>query len=139
MCWIGNLKSVAKIAEKDIKVYKIVTIIDHNLYSVFKNYKYRLGVEEKASLSISRLHKLMITHGLHSYSEDCKIHDTCTEVNVIVKNTDCMTCCMYTKVSTYTLCKLECVIPKGAVYYCNKNGEMVSDRLLPIKVAEIYI
>lgn len=139
MCWIGDLSSVAKIAEEDIKVYKIAVIIDHHLYSAIREYKYQLGIEEKANLSISRSYKLTITCGLHSYSEDCKIHDTCAEVGVIAKNSNYLTCCTYSKGTAYMYCKLECIIPKGAVYYCNRYGEMVSDRLLPIKVAEVYI
>ena len=138
MCWIGDLSSVAKIAEEDIKVYKIASIIDHHLYSAIREYKYQLGIEEKANLCISRSYNLTITCGLHSYSEDCKIYDTRTEVSVVAKNCNSLAA-EYSKSTTYMYCKLECVIPKGAVYYCNRYGEMVSDRLLPIKVTQIYI
>ena len=138
MCWIGNNSSAFEmVAEKDIKVFKVVYVFPSGIYSPFRNYEYQIGKEEKSEFQIVRfLTEYMITSGLHSYSSKCQIHYGFVGHDVLSPNG--------ANIGVYRdqfprsiTCVLQCLIPKGSKYYINELGECVSNKLIPVKLIEL--
>ena len=140
MCWVTYEKKYKnfKIAEDDIPVFKVVR--KHFLLSYYTNYPYILN-EVHTTEPIKTDHSLFyigeewkIQKGFHSYSVGCttKIVQGVHEWNIRVYDSDKNTVLLdYYEMSS--TCKLECLIPKGTLYYVNEYGEYVSESILPLK------
>ena len=134
-----------KVADQDIPVFKVVRKDEQGRYTPYyysNDYEYREGLHKmdfdihadcvedtdangKRCVLFYEIHK-----GFHSYNaEKVELQDNFTDWGAesieYVKLLD-----WYQKKSLYTdLCKMNCFIPKGATYYENKYGEIVSNML----------
>lgn len=142
MCWISN-KAIKQIAKEDIPVFKIVKQCswlkqDDCLLSLFENFKYKEGETYTADIVIREIEypnevDYEISEGLHSYSPDCRIivgldYDDKRHAVVVPKN-DNLVLSGFIIYSDITIIKVNCIIPKGAEYYVNENGEYVSNMI----------
>jgi len=111
MCFVIDYKdSAPKIAKRNIVCYKI---LDNNLVSICFNFQYEIGKTYKHIDLVATYewgcYNAYIEKGYHSY---IKIYNACYDNKVVVK----------------------CHIPKGAIYYKNKErNEYVSSQ---IKIVE---
>lgn len=108
MCFILDRKSFPRIALKDIKVQKLFIRVNSRFISPYQEFEYKKGVTYKSKFKFefdSVLYNIHINEGLHSYTKKIKI----------TINND-----LYVK---------ECIIPKGSIYFVNKDNEVVSNKL----------
>ena len=141
MCWIGN-ENDKKIAEQDIPVFKICAASSINENLVFPYYfshkiKYAENITYNESICFSNgirpfwdakrflTEELFeIAQGLHSYSTELKL-TLFKHLQIHGKNNSEVIgkyCQSYARL-------VLCLIPKGATYYANEDGEYVSDAL----------
>lgn len=151
MCWIGN-ESDIKVAKEDVKVVKLFyanmktwAALDRKfvrkLYSAVYWSEYRAGEEYHAYIDPHvYTDKVVINQGIHSYSYDTVFGRT--EKNTLKAYTKAgfpifsyypRRECGSTSWVVYT-----CIIPAGTVYYENKRGEIVSERLKIIDINSKY-
>ena len=126
MCWISAKPPIGKVAKKDKKVYKVLSVKDGMIYSpIWSFFKWKIGLTEKADIRLFA--DQMISSGLHSFSR--KPYKKRNKDGVIM-----WTNLVGGKLGYYPNDMLfECVIPKGSIYYENEYGECVSDHLKPVK------
>lgn len=129
MCWIGT--SSAKIAEKDIVVYKIGKVLNNKFRSLYQNYIY--GVKElNAKISLrpasdwDYIPHSLIWEGYHSYKDVTvpfnKLEESFRGIYVgKIKM-------IMPLINDYYLGTF--IIPKGTTYCLNNKGEVVSDGLI---------
>ena len=141
MCWVTYDKKYKKfkVAEEDIPVFKVVR--KNSLLSYYTDYPYILN-EIHTTEPIKINHSLVyhgeewkIEKGFHSYSVECitEIARGARGWNIKVYDSDKKTVLLdYYEMSS--TCKLECIIPKGSLYYVNEWGEYVSESILPFKI-----
>lgn len=138
MCWDGKDKK--QIAEKDIAVFKIVRkkkslLKERNTFlSYYYQKHWNLNKKQESEIVKQQSNykdSIEIHIGLHSYD---------SSMIRIVK--DHMIFQIYSYISpvpldsflyTENLYKMDCIIPKGSIYYENEHGEIVSDVLIPTK------
>lgn len=129
MCWIGT--SSAKIAEKDIVVYKIGKVLNNKFRSLYQNYFY--GAKElntKISLRPASdwdyLPHSLIWEGYHSYK------DVTIPFNELEESFRGMYVgkikIIMPLINDYYLGTF--IIPKGSEYYENHVGEIVSSNII---------
>lgn len=148
MCWITRKKenAIGRIAEKDINVYKIMYEVKCNLYSWYNNFPYEVNTTYiwNKKLKISRFFDCWtIEKGFHSYSNESTIiskenNRAFGESFVVRSHNNNELCDSYFVSTGYCLRnikKVECIIPKGAIYYENEGGEIVSNQ---IKITNLY-
>ena len=144
MCWISNNLPVAKEAEKDKVVLKVLhrerlmlpgsngekSVIRYT--SPVMNFPYTLGVEYEEKIIIEKpYYDYSINNGLHCYSD--KIHfkyetenfDMCNYIIVMGTHSHIT----YRDSDFKKVVLMKCIIPKGTYYYENENGEIVSHKL----------
>lgn len=148
MCWTGHSKH-KWIATKDIPCKKV---IGHDQYDKMhgKNiyipwlmrhlpFFYMIGHTYEASLNVVQRRPLAasktdcwiaIDAGLHCYSDDLKVYKH-HDYSIIVGNN------LFTG-DQHTLrpVLVDCIIPRGATYYENERGEMVTNKLKLIRIHE---
>lgn len=145
MCWPTKLQYCAqvKIAENDIKVFKIVKSNSSALISsYFYNKRYEIGKEYEESVNLFEAGtKTIVNQGLHSYGNEI--------MPFIKKNSDIVVCriddYVYVtdfghegfSIAGYQIMKLNCTIPKGSKYLVNERGEYVSERLRADSIEEL--
>lgn len=132
MCWISIDKndSVCHIADKDIKVFKIMKRVmndDSYFYSYYQNYIYCQGTKYTDEMEIIPWGTcLRIDHAYHSYSiEDCSVKIEDNNRSIVVRigiNT------LYE--NNFDVCVVKCIIPQGSKYYKNSIGEIASDSII---------
>ena len=151
MCWIGN-ESDMKVAKEDVKVVKLFyanmktwAALDRKfikkLYSAVYWSEYRAGEEYHAYIEPHvYADKVVINEGIHSYSYDTifkqskkNILKVYSKMGVSVFSYQPHTARNSTSWVIYT-----CIIPAGTVYYENKRGEIVSERLKIISINSKY-
>ena len=139
MCWAERLENTnIQIADKDIKVYKIVTCANkQSCVSVVKNFNYTANVLYKIPTleydeRARRCKILKIEKAYHSYTE---IQFVCNSTFRVVKGIyRCKSIILGNKrmlmsfendgyIATF-------IIPKGATYIINTKGEVVSDEII---------
>ena len=132
MCWTSDTNPIPKTADKDIICYKIFSIEDikykvkkflgitfrkesiKELYSLYKEYKYiPYAANPKVTINYRKYNGIYswwsIDKGYHSYSTlDQAELKRIPKLELIV----------------------ECVIPKGSIYYLNENNEIVSSDII---------
>lgn len=134
MCWTGNNKS--NIAKEDITCYKILKRIESRsgLTSEYYDFVYKFGtLYETKMMAIGSpfyFNIIEINEGFHSYDK-----------NVVVGFNQFKE---YSRVNVFSGSKLfshdfsgackpvlvECTIPNGSIYYENKYGEIVSNKII---------
>lgn len=162
MCWETSKKSVCrfrKTAKEDIEVFKIVVEKNNNEFRpYFMSTKlcYKLGKEYKTKIEkrkyMARCYdKIQIDAGFHSY--DLKLvkpykdfhHDLDDNITPYFGAFSLVNGC---SIGIYT-CKdglyftnpafVKCIVPKGAKYYENEVGEIVSDRIKIVGVIPLFL
>lgn len=152
MCWVSHNEPVKLVAEKDVPVFKIARIANDGNTILPYFYSSRAWYTENTiylepgitpNIKISGADKpYTITKGLHSYSvENLRLQsyyhiDEVTKFIPLVRITTHKTTPMSQDVvvngQTYNIpntAVMLCIIPKGATYYINEIGEIVSDTL----------
>lgn len=126
MCWKSYKYSDKKcrIAETDIKTFKILSLRKHTLRSYYQNYNYTIG--KLNSVNSLELGGNKILEGFHSYdlNNDCLL--IVDGIVVQGKGGEFLDCYIYAN----HIVKVECIIPKGSEYYENSLGEIVSNKLI---------
>lgn len=127
MCWETRKTPIKKIAESDLKVYKILRCIENRIVSPIKHeFAWELNKTYKTELDspdyCGRIN--IITLGFHSLLDSPKLCKT-----VFFRFTEW--CIKNHTVILYTINEyvFEAVIPKGSEYYENEYGEIVSNQL----------
>ena len=125
MCWFGLNKSI--VAEKNIKVFKICLKKKGKILSYYNEFVYEVGAEYSATfgIRIKDFGRIAIYEGLHSYSSDC-----CLKIYK-----EGIYCDWFGRGEP--IVKVDCIIPKGAIYYENEKGEIVSNRLEIVSVQDV--
>lgn len=131
MCFNLDIKSIPRIATKNIKVQKLFIHIKDKFISPYMEFEYERGVVYKSKLRFNYTpYGLYIDKGLHSYTNETKI--------TVVNHVDSCYCSLSLNDMNYSLfafdknndvCIRECIIPKGSIYFMNKEGEIVSNKL----------
>ena len=123
MCFYKTRQSKILIAKRDIKVYKIGVYADEGIFKPFfyQEFEYPVNqiVFEKVKFTDT------INWGFHSYI-NCKLVSSYNNVNLY----SCGKLILYISLLTDTVYLGEFIIPKGATYCLNNNGEVVSDKLM---------
>ena len=139
MCWAERLENTnIQIADKDIKVYKIVTCANkQSCVSIIKNFNYIANVLYKIPTleydEIARKCKILkIEKAYHSYTG---IQFVCNSTFRVVKGV--YRCKSIILGNSRMLMSFEndgyiatFIIPKGATYIINTKGEIVSDKII---------
>lgn len=131
MCWIGT-EAIQKIAEKDFYVYKIGRVLGNgNFVSYIKNFDYIPKFRNRTiflTVQIPCRSAYVIQEGYHSYKwiafGNINSYERCLYLgnyNVALKE----------NVSLYKHCCIATfIVPKGAKYYENEFGGIVSSEII---------
>ena len=150
MCWYGKLSS-KQVAKKDIHCKKVIAYNPKEKYyypyyvNRGKIKRYEIGNTYTSNLEIRNirmsqadsLQHCNIEDGLHCYSWDVTV-----EANKVDKSLFAVICkegvtyYWYDKLLLRYPVLVDCIIPKGATYYENDYGEIVTDILKLVKVIE---
>lgn len=145
MCWISTIAE-KKTAEEDLFVFKILIDTCHKrpntLVSPVYKCLYYIGEsycnQEPLKVRINQYaDRYIINEGIHSYTTDCYVikqdSDSC-----IVKNQAGEIIGKYLRIERYDYVITSCIIPKGATYFVNYAGEVVSDIIRIVNKFKIY-
>ena len=131
MCWIGT-EAIPKIAEKDFYVYKIGRVLGNGIFvSYIKNFDYIPKFRNRIiflTVQIPCRGTYIIQEGYHSYKW------------IAFDNTNPYEKCLYLgnyyfalkeNISLYKHCCIATfIVPKGAKYYENEFGGIVSSEII---------
>ena len=123
MCFYKTKESKVLIAKRDIKVYKLGTYANNDSFNPFfyKDFKYSVNLTVFENVEFTN----MIAQGLHSFLM-CELVPFALNVNLY----SCKNLICYLSLTVYTVYLGEFIIPNGATYCLNSNGEVVSDSLM---------
>lgn len=144
MCWHSNHKPIINTADQDIPVKKVLVQIDEELHSPIFSSVWEIGKELKESDSFkitpeydSSLKEYRVTEGFHSCSEIKLLFEEELYLSVFyIAVNKCMRV-IIRHIPFAIVCDF--IIPKGASYIVNEEGDYVSDRLKFIKISENYV
>lgn len=131
MCWLGT-EAIQKIAEKDFYVYKIGRVVWNGIFvSYIKNFVYHPKFRNRTiflTVQIPCRGTCVIQEGYHSYKwiafDDINSHERCLYLgnyNSALKE----------NLSLYKHCCIATfIVPKGAKYYVNEFGGIVSSEIV---------
>lgn len=136
MCWISNT-SIKKIAERDFYVYKIGKVIENNIFiSGIKGYNYVPKCPNRTvplvpnGLCIGNyiIDRYIIDRGYHSYKwiaiDNTNPHERCLHLgNYDPALKENLSLYEYGCIGTF-------IIPKGAKYFENECGWIVSSEII---------
>ena len=131
MCWLGT-EAVQKIAEKDFYVYKIGRVLGNGIFvSYIKSFDYIPEFRNRTiflTVRISCGGTYVIQEGYHSYKwiafDDTNSYKRCLYLGNY--NPD-----LKENVSLYKHCCIATfIVPKGAKYYENEFGGIVSSEIV---------
>jgi hypothetical protein len=132
MCWISNNKPERLIAKECITVYKVVQIYpDGKILSYFNDFPYKLGEIYKTVITVKHLKDgyndfYFVEEGFHSYNYQSEIGlDPFLQTPITYDRNG-------TKYYGDAIYGMFCIIPKGAEYYVNEYGDIVSTSIKPI-------
>ena len=128
MCWSTKNKNNATpiLAEKDIKVYKVLTVMEDSISSPCQYFRWKLGALHEEDIKVNTTGiETYINNGFHSLKFPPVHKDGFWRIGDKK---------LFGK-STYDVV-FEAIIPKDSVYYENEDGEIVSTAL---KLKEIYL
>jgi hypothetical protein len=129
MCWKSN-NLIAKKADKDIVVYKM-GFIKNNIFTSY----YRDGFQYNKNNSNLPIIKIQVINtnciysiekGYHCYSKYCQINLNKQYFNIYSISGVKIDYYFYADIGKF-------IIPKGTIYYENKDGEIVSEKLIFVK------
>ena len=123
MCFYKTKESKVLIAKRDIKVYKIGTYADNDSFNPFYYHDFTYPVNQIVFTKVKFTDT--INWGFHSYI-NCELVSSYSNVNLY----SCRNLICYLSLTIYTVYLGEFIIPKGATYCLNSNGEVVSDSLM---------
>lgn len=137
MCWVG--RGFAKIAAKDIVVYKLGHVIEttKEFLSLYQNYEYVPGIRNKTITltpmkgleHVSQLRKDelgVIYEGYHSYRDiSLPFKGIKSDFRIIYLGKTREHIGIYNNYYVVTF-----IIPKGSQYYENDLGEIVSNNII---------
>jgi hypothetical protein len=141
MCWTGFLTD-KKVAEKNITCYKIISQYQGKYYAYYRVTPYEFNKLYEEPITPLKRNALTYSHsvfeGLHCYSENVKIkyYYGCFIVNTanITQYTPNFphfeSNVRFNVLTFYMPIVVKCIIPKGTVYYENKHGDIVSEKLI---------
>ena len=124
MCFYKTKESKVLIAKRDIKVYKLGTYAGNDSFNPFFYKDFTYSVNQTVFENVDFTNRI-IERGLHSY--------IMCELAPFVTAMDWYSCGNFLyplSVPEYTIYLGEFIIPKGATYCLNHNGEVVSDVLV---------
>jgi hypothetical protein len=133
MCWTIYKFPKRKKAKKDVPIFKILG--KHQRAFFYPEFKYTLGKKYKTTKMKNYLsilyeyyilkHGVTIHKAFHSYSGNLKLDITESDATIHLKNDRFEIYHDYEQpVVAYG------VIPKGATYYVNEKGEIVSNEIV---------
>ena len=146
MCYKGDcfISKKARLAKKDIKVFKFaIENCSGKIVPYFysnRNIIYEEGKEYTSEIYYfyGRNNNLIIEDGLHSYNKKlCWYKQVKGSHYIDIHSLFISPDIYFDTREGIKLLKLDCHIPKGATYYINLSGEMVSDRLVIDKIIKI--
>ena len=132
MCWVSNSTAIKKIAEKDFYVYKIGKIVWNNIFiSDIRGYNYapkcpnRIVSLVPYSLCVD---SYIIDRGYHSYKwialDDSYLNERCLCLGSYDP-------ALRESLEGYKFCCIATfIVPKGAEYFENKYGHIVSSEII---------
>lgn len=127
MCWSG-FKVQKKVAEKDIEVYKIGLVQDNRFICEFQDFSYEKGVVNKELVLKEESHwfgYITINEGYHSYKR------VSIRFNSLLGKIKCIYRGYIIQPYLDDLYHLATfIIPKGSIYYENRDGEIVSSNIV---------
>ena len=123
MCFYKTKKSKVLIAKRDIKVYKIGIYADEDIFKPFFYSYFGYTVNQIVFTEVKFTDT--INWGFHSYI-NCELVFFYNKVNLYSCEKLILGVCLLTD----TVYLGEFIIPKGATYCLNNNGEVVSDKLM---------
>ena len=141
MCWIEYIKPELHIAEQDIPVFKIIRQDLHSYYR-FKHYAlnkvYTTTLDTPEPIA-GNIKAYGVYEGFHSYHKGCLVRKTSKTVTVQALY-EFGTIGLYwtSPINNFSICRVECIIPKGSMYYLNIRGEYVSSSIKITKIIENY-
>lgn len=128
MCWISTGLPTLLTAEKNLEILKVGIDDFRGMYSPFRNFKYILGflykIDDVYALPINGRYE--VNSGFHSYDP---------RILQAYKNYDSLIIAKGSlRIWTYGahMSVFKGFIPKGAHYYSNMSGELVSDQIVII-------
>lgn len=137
MCWIGDNIILKKIAERDFYVYKIGKVIGNNIfigdirgYSYIPKYPNRTVHLVPNGLCVGNyiIDRYIIDRGYHSYKWVALDYTYLNERCLCLGNYDPG---LKENVSLYKHCCIATfIVPKGAEYFENKYGHIVSSNII---------
>ena len=125
MCFYKTRQSKVLIAKRDIKVYKIGTYADNDSFNPYYYDDFTYPVNQIVFTEVKFTG--IINWGFHSYI-NCKLVPFYNNVNLY----SCGKLILWVSLLTDTVCLGKFIIPKGATYCLNSDGEVVSDKLMYI-------
>ncbi len=130
MCWVGNATAIKKIAERDFYVYKIGKIVENNIFiSDIRGYNYVPKYPNRIVPLVpysTCVDSYIIDRGYHSYKwialDDYYPNVRCLgNYNPALKES----------LEGYKFCCIATfIVPKGAEYFENKYGHIVSSSII---------
>ena len=123
MCFYMTKESKVLVAKRNIKVYKIGTYADNDSFNPFFHNNFTYSVNQIVFEKVKFTN--MIAQGLHSYLV-CELVPFALNVNLY----SCRNLISHIFLQIYTVYLGEFIIPKGATYCLNNNGEVVSNNLM---------
>lgn len=125
MCWsaISIFDRIPKLAKTDIEVYKVVIC---GKYAPFQAYIYSINKEEP-KIKMDVILPARIDLGYHSFSNKCRIKKVLKDVNIYFphKGYECIFGIIRPLENIH-----KAIIPKGSLYFINRAGEIVSNRII---------
>ena len=121
MCFWKSKQSKVLKAKRDIKVYKIGVYADEGIFNPFFYQEFEYPVNQIVFTKVKFTDT--INWGFHSYI-NCELVSSYNKINLY----SCEKLIHW--ISLQTVYLGEFIIPKGATYCLNNNGEVVSDKLM---------
>lgn len=150
MCWYGKLLS-KQVAKDDIHCKKIIAYNskDKFYFPYYIRYgeikRYEIGKTYTSNLEIINVrtsvpNNCYIKDGLHCYSWDVTVlankNKFCDSVLAVIDKKGGRDYYWFEKPQPGYPILVDCIIPKGATYYKNDRGEIVTDTLKLVKIIE---
>lgn len=136
MCWTGKrfFERMPRIALRDIEVYKVLT---KEGKSPYQDYQYEFNQETKQIFLKSNKcisGTINIYEGYHSYSKKCRFvksfYDNTTYITVFSQKKKENLNTFISGLSYINKVIYKAIIPKGTIYYQNRDGEYVSEKII---------
>ena len=123
MCFCKTKESKVLVAKRDLKVYKIGIYADGDSFNPFFYQAFEYQVNRIIFTKVKFTD--IINWGFHSYT-NCELVPFYNSVNIY----SCRKLMFCISLLGDTVYLGEFIIPKGATYCLNKNGEAVSDKIM---------